>query len=348
MHHRLTYRRAKKKNRFVEDNPLLKKKQIAKDHTMPKTIPISRKTLEKTLAKAAHSGKYPAKAHLLLPQEYTDKPRFDLEAFRERIAALPESTTLDDILPANDTEDHYNWSYRMFCALALAKSAIPEGSTTHHESSLTIKKPLYIHGDLKIDGDLQIGKDRWEGHRLVITGDLDITGNLRIGSGAELLALGDMRIGQDFLSPEEWSLMIILGKATIKKRLISSGELFIGGKLDVPFVSLSYNHGQTNLLDGVEAKIFLESDHGGQIWGKTKIGFAMCQDMRGLPEKETASMWRALKKHIAPNALKEILDEAREENEDAEENELPEIILDSWDIIDKLDKLAEEDRLFPS
>ena len=315
---------------------------------MPTPIAVSRKTLEKTIAKAAQSGKYPTNAQHLLFERYSKTPRFAIKAFQERIAALPESTTLDDILPLNDTEDHYNWSYRMFCALALAKTAIPKGSTTHHESSLTIKKPLYIHGDLKVDGDLQIGKDRWEGHRLVITGDLDITGNLRIGSGAELLVLGEMRIGQDFLSPEEWSLMIILGKATIQRRLISSGELFIGGKLKAPFVHLSYNHGQTSLLDGVEATFFLEQDHGGQIWGKNKIAFVFYDEILGLPDMETEKQWKALKKHIPADALKEILDEAREDNEDAEESELPEIILDSRDIIEKLAALAEEGRLFPS
>ena len=189
-------------------------------------------------------------AKVITPLEVTIfnlESSFDISDFlikvNEKLNRLPDIFSINDILVVYDMEDdeHYYWSLKnTFIGKACIQSSIdfvPETKTFYDH---TLKEPLIVFGDMVVKGNFV--------------------------NESELLVIGNVLIDgfwSDFYFNH--ARTSVVGNFTVGKGLLSEGMLSVGGKMKSELCYLSFNQGQTHVLNGLESTLLFEFQHSGSL-----------------------------------------------------------------------------------
>ena len=215
----------------------------------------------------------PHLAHMVCLAPHIGGPASPVDVLRAIVATLEGETPLESTLPEwLGFEDdryaacrHYHaglmTSAMWYLLLEHLPDFAPEDVT--FEGDTILSEPLVVTGDLHVKGDLRIpmGQGTYD---LLVVGDLRVDGTLWIDY-SKLLVGGSILCGERFEDPGEWSLVTTRGAVRAGKLINSSGELYAGGVIEAPLITLTYNHGHALLMGGARAVVFHSSDHSGWI-----------------------------------------------------------------------------------
>src|SRR6185295_6149176 len=112
-----------------------------------------------------------------------------------------------------------------------------------------------VFGNLRVEQNLTVGGD------LVVFGDLDVRGF----HTDTCMEIGTITVGGDF---------------TCNQHILTEGFLSVGGKISAPLVFFSFNQGFAKVLNGCDAQLLIESDHGGtRIFGPVNAEFVIRDEL---------------------------------------------------------------------
>lgn len=112
----------------------------------------------------------------------------------------------------------------------------------------------------------------------VFAGSCHVKGNLKSLGGA-LVVLGDLTI-DGFYRDDIGSILLVGGKVTVGKHVLTKGFWLSGGELTSPFVHLDFNQGFAKLLGGVRTRLLYENDHGGsRVFGRVEADLVICDEL---------------------------------------------------------------------
>ena len=247
---------------------------------------ISKQKLLKAIESSQKTRTYPKNAQVLLAKSQGEFD-FDLEKFKSLIMAIEsEKITLEQIAPEIDDDYPHFWTEDTFFVTNLAASSrIHKPNPIIDGTNLKCNGRLFIEGNLKVSkGDLTLNKN----DQLIVDGDIIVeNGSLSMIENSRLMVTGSLTVSDSWISKSPWNSTAIAGDANIKNAALLFGEVFIGGRFNVPFIHLGIDYAVGNLkvLGGAEAKIIIEDQDDRAAWseifGSSSVDFSSMADRNG-------------------------------------------------------------------
>jgi hypothetical protein len=174
-----------------------------------------------------------------------DDVAWDVDRLARALARAPDPVSLGDVLPRDRSDPNFAPD-ALLAALCFADASGRRRA---------------------VRGDLAVGPNK----RRVIAGDLRVRGTLQ--NGGLLVVLGDVHV-EGFSEPAQgYGKTVITGSLRADRYVVTEHMLAVGGALRAPFVFLDFNQGFAKVLAGAEARLLVESDHGGsRILGPCRFG----------------------------------------------------------------------------
>ncbi len=194
-------------------------------------------------------------------RDQLDQPRL-----AARLAELPATFDVRDILPPLSEATMLTWSAQTLWLTKLARAA------TTGAAELP---------ELRIEGDYEPAHPPGDYFAVtLIPGNLTVTGNLL--AKANLVVLGSVHVHGAWVDTYMNVInCVIAGDLTVGHSLLSEGSLGVGGQLTAPFISLQYNQGVTLMLGGCQARLLIEQDHiGSKLFGPVGIPYLVINKLR--------------------------------------------------------------------